>query len=129
MEQAVERFVVITSLVIGLSHVLYPGDWGAAYAAMHRAGRPGAFANGGMSVITGAAIVAGHPVWSGPAVALTVLGCLMIAKGAGCFLVPDRALASMNRGSSGDGFRAAGGFLLALSAWMVYCLWAVGGRA
>jgi hypothetical protein len=129
MEQTVEWFFLTTSLIIGLSHVFYPDDWGAAYAAMHRAGRPGAFANGGLSLAPGAAIVAGHPVWSGPAVVLTVLGCLMIAKGALCFLAPDHALVSMGRGSSGRGFRAAGGMLLALSAWTGYCLWATAGRA
>jgi hypothetical protein len=128
MEQAVEWFFLITSLVVGLSHVLYPGDWGAAFAAMHRAGRPGAFANGGLSLATGAAIVAGHPVWSGPAVVLTVLGCLMIVKGVSCFLSPDRALASMSYGSSGRGFRAAGGLLLVFCAWVGYCLWVAGGR-
>jgi hypothetical protein len=129
MEQAVEWYVLATSLVVGLSHVLYPADWGAAYAALHRAGRPGAFANGGLSLVNGAAIVAGHPVWSGPAVVLTVLGWLLIAKGVVCFLAPDRALASMGRGSSGRGFRATGGLLLALSVWAGYCLWATGGRA
>jgi hypothetical protein len=129
MEQTVEWFVLATSLVVGLSHLLYPGDWGAAFAALHRAGRPGAFANGGMSLVPGAAIVAGHPVWTGPAVVLTVLGWLLIAKGVACFLAPDLALVSMGRGSSGRGFRAAGGFLLALSAWTGYCLWVAGGRA
>jgi hypothetical protein len=129
MERAVEWYALGTSLVIGLSHILYPGEWGAAFAAMHRAGRPGAFANGGLSLVTGAAIAAGHPVWSGPSVVLTVLGWLMIAKGVICFLAPDRALASMGRGSSGRGFRAAGGVLLVFSAWVGYCLWVTGGSA
>jgi hypothetical protein len=129
MEQAVEWYVLATSLVVGLSHMFYPGDWGAAYAALHRAGRPGAFANGGLSLVTGAAIVAGHPVWSGPSVVLTVVGCLSIAKGVACFLAPDRALASIGRGSSGRGFRTAGGLLLVLAAWAGYCLWVAGGHA
>ena len=129
MEQAVEWFVFATSIVVGLSHMLYPGEWGVAFAALHRAGRPGAFANGGLSLMPGAAIVAGHPVWSGPAAVLTVFGCLLIAKGVVCFLAPDRALVSMARGSSGRGFRAAGGLLLLFSAWVGYCLWATGGRA
>jgi hypothetical protein len=129
MEQTVEWFILITSVVIGLSHLCYPRDWGAAFAAMHRSGRPGAFANGGLSLAPGAAIVAGHPVWSGPAVVLTVLGCLMIVKGVVCFLAPGHALASMNRGSAGRGFRAGGGGLLALAVWTSYCLWVTRGGA
>jgi hypothetical protein len=126
MEHSIEWFMLVTSVIIGLSHVCYPGEWGAAFAAMHRAGRPGAFANGGLSLVMGAAIVAGHPVWSGPAVVVTVLGYLNIVKAAVCFLSPDRALQSMQRGSSGRGFRAGGGVLLALSVWVGYCLWASG---
>jgi hypothetical protein len=129
MEHAVEWYVLTTSLVVGLSHALYPLDWGAAYAALHRAGRPGAFANGGLNLVPGAAIVAGHSVWSGPAVVVTVLGWLLIAKAALCFLAPDRALVSMHCGSSGRGFRAGGAFLLVLSAWVAYCLWATASRA
>lgn len=127
--QAVEWFFLFTSLVIGLSHLFRPDDWGAVFAALHRAGRPGAFANGGLSLAPGAAIVAGHPVWSGPAVVLTVFGCLLIAKGVVCFLAPDLALASMGRGSTGRGFRAGGALLLILFAWVSYCLWLTAGPA
>jgi hypothetical protein len=129
MEEACEWFVMLTSLVVGLSHLLYPRDWGAVFGALHRAGRPGAFANGALSLAPGAALVAGHRVWSWPAVVVTVLGWMMVAKGAVCFLAPERALASMARGSSGRGFRAAGLVLLAVGAWAGYCLWARGGRS
>jgi hypothetical protein len=124
MVTAVEWFVLITSTVIGLSHALLPGTWGQAYAAMARAGRPGAFANGGLSLAIGALIAAGHPVWSRPGVLLTAFGWLLVAKGAVCFLAPDRALASMSFGGSGRGFRGGGVALLGVAAWSGYCLWA-----
>jgi len=68
VERAVEWFVAITSLVVGASHLLRPGDWAEAYRQLHRCGRPGAFANGALHLAPGALLVAGHPswVWPGP---------------------------------------------------------------
>jgi hypothetical protein len=124
MEQAVEWFVAVTAAVIGLSHLLRPGDWADAFGQLHRWGRPGAFVNGGLSLATGAAVVAGHPSWAWPGAVLTALGWLMIAKAAVCFLAPDKALRSMERGArSSRGFVVAGVLALALAAWAGYCVW------
>ena len=46
MERVVEWFVAVTAAVVGLSHLLRPGDWAEAYRQLHRCGRPGAFAKG-----------------------------------------------------------------------------------
>jgi uncharacterized protein YjeT (DUF2065 family) len=128
MATPVEWFVLITSFVIGLSHAFQPDAWRQVYAALVRAGRPGAFANGALSLLAGAVIAAGHPVWTRPGVLLTAFGWLLVAKGAVCFLAPDRALASMSIGGSGRGFRAGGAALLAVGAWSGYCLWARAGH-
>ena len=124
MERAVESFVAITSLVVGASHLLRPGDWAEAFRQLHRCGRPGAFANGGLSLVPGAALVAGHGSWAWPGAVLTAFGWLLIGKAAVCFLAPDKALRSMGRGGrSPRGFVAAGLLLLAVAGWTCYCLW------
>src|SRR6266545_4639590 len=123
MARAVEWYLLVTSLVVGLSHVLQPAAWAEAYAALHRAGRPGAFVNGALALATGAMVLGFHPVWSGPPLALTVFGWILVLKGAVCFLTPRRGLGSMAIGASGRGFVAGGIMLLAVGAWSGYCLW------
>lgn len=122
MERAVEWFVAVTSLIVGCSHIFRATDWVEVFARLHRIGRPGAFINGGLSLVTGAIIVAGHPVWTWPGVALTVFGWLMVAKGAVCFLAPDKALRSMEDRSTRNGFIFAGVVLLVIAAWAFYCI-------
>src|SRR5262245_37975711 len=123
MDRAVEWLVLVTAVVIGLSHVLRPSDWAEAFRQLHRLGRPGAFVNGGLSLVPGAAVVAWHGSWAWPEAVLTAFGWLLVAKAAVCFLAPDKALRSMERGSrSPRGFVAGGLLLLALAAWTCYCL-------
>jgi hypothetical protein len=127
MERAVECFVMVTALVVGLSHILQARAWAALYAGLARQGAAGAFANGALHLGTGAAIVAGHGhVWSAPAAALTVLGWALVLKGAVCFLAPGWALRSMAAGGAGRGrgFVAAGALLVALGGVLAYVLWA-----
>ncbi|MBX9626450.1 MAG: hypothetical protein K2X82_21800 [Gemmataceae bacterium] len=124
MDRAAEWFVLLTALPVGLSHLFRPGDWQAAYAALHRLGRPGAFANGGLSLFPGAALVAAHPAWAGPGVVVTALGWLMVLKGAGCLLSPDKALRSMAAGAgSGRWFQVGGVILLAVGVAAGWALW------
>ena len=123
MERAVEWFVAVTSLVIGASHVLRADDWVEVFARLHHAGRPGAFANGALHLVTGAAVVAGHGGWSWPGAVLTAYGWLLVLKGLVCFLAPDLGLRSMERNPSRAGFVAAGLILMAIGVWAGYCLW------
>ena len=124
MGRAIEWFVAVTSFVIGASHILRSGDWADAYRQLHRCGRPGAFANGALSLVLGAATVVGHSSWAWPGAVLTAFGWLLIVKGMVCFLIPDKALRSMERGSrSPRGFVAGGVVLLAVGGWACYCLW------
>jgi hypothetical protein len=124
MAEAVEWYVAVTMLVVGASHLLRPRDWAEAFRQLHRCGRPGAFANGGLTLATGAAIVAGHGSWAWPGAVITGFGWLLAAKGAASLLAPDAALRSMARGAeSPRGFVAAGAAALAVGAWAGYCLW------
>jgi hypothetical protein len=124
VERAIERFVAVTSLAVGASHLVRPGDWAGAYRQLHGCGRPGAFVNGGLSLAAGAAIVAWHGSWAWPGAVLTGFGWLLVAKGLFCLLAPGKALRSMQRGSNAPrGFIAGGTVLLAVGAWACYCLW------
>ena len=124
MERAVEWLVAVSAAVVGLSHLLRPGVWAEAFRQLHRLGLPGAFVNGAMSLVPGAAVVAGHGSWAWPGGVLTAFGWLLIAKAAVCFLAPDLALRSMERGGrSPRAFVAAGLLLLAIAGWACYCLW------
>ena len=124
MERAVEWFVAVTALAVGVSHRLRPGDWAEAFRLLHRCGRPGAFANGALSLATGAIIASGLRSWSWPGVILTAFGWLLVAKGVGCLLAPDKALRSMERGASSPrGFVLAGVLSMVIGGWACYCLW------
>src|SRR5262245_6389991 len=124
MEWAIEWFVAVTGAVVGLSHLLRPSDWAEAFRQLPRLGRPAAFANGALSLVPGAAVVAGHGSWAWPGAVLTAFGWLLVAKAAVCFLAPEQALRSMERGGrSPRGFVVGGLLLLAVAGWTCYCLW------
>jgi len=125
VERAAEWYGLVTCLVVGLSHLLHPRVWAEAFAVLHRLGRPGAFANGGLSLVPGAAFVAAHPVWSGPAVVFTLLGWALVVKGSLCFLAPGVALRGMGRAGAGRGreFSMGGMMLLAVAGVLGYVLW------
>jgi hypothetical protein len=129
MERAIEWFVAITSLIIGASHIIQAEAWIEVFRKLHRNGRPGAFANGALSLVPGAAVVAGHGGWSWPGGVLTAFGWMLVAKGLICFLAPDLALRSMERAPSRVGFMIGGAMLIVVGVWAGYCLWRGSGSA
>ena len=125
MERAIEWFIAVTSIVFGASHLLRPGDWVETYRRIHASGRVGAFINGAIHLFPGAAIVACHRSWAWPGAVLTALGWLMVVKSAVCFLMPEKALRSIEFGiRSPRNFVIAGVMTLAIGAWACFCLWA-----
>ena len=124
MERAVEWYLAITTLIVGASHLLRSGDWAEAYRQLHACGHSGAFVNGGLSLVSGAVIVAGHGSWAWPGAVLTGLGWLLVGKGLISLVAPEKAMQSMARGGeSPRGFVAGGLALLAVGGWACYCLW------
>jgi len=124
MERAVEWYLAITLTVVGLSHLLRPRDWTEAYRQLHACGHPGAFVNGGLNLVSGAVVVAGHSCWAWPGAVLTGFGWLLVVKGGVCLVAPHKALRSMALGgNSHRGFVVGGLAMLALGGWSWYCLW------
>ena len=121
---AIEWMFAVASVVVGASHALQAQIWMRFFRYLHALGRNGAYVNGIIAGVPGLIIVIGHRVWSWPWVLLTMLGWLLVAKATLCFLVPDRALKSMDFGArSRAGFVVAG--LLLLSVGLLACcgLW------
>ncbi len=87
--------------------------------------RPGAFANGFLSLITGTLIVAFHNVWSGIPVVLTVLGWSFVLKAAVVFVVPNWGLRSIGRVRRENSrmFMIPGVILILVAVALGYSVW------
>ncbi len=125
MERAIEIFAAINFLIIGLSHVFQHRAWAEFFVRLHEQGRPGAFANGFLTLFTGSLIVAFHNVWSWPGVLLTAIGYSMLLKSAVVFVRPDWGLASMARVTPDTSrkFVFAGVILIAVAFFLGYSTW------
>jgi hypothetical protein len=121
---AIEWICAVSSVVVGVSHVLQPAKWMQVFRYLHQLGRAGAYVNGVIAAVPGLTIVIGHRVWSLPGLLLTMLGWLLMAKAMLCFIAPDKALKSMDFGArSRTGFVVAGLLLLFVGLLACYWLW------
>ena len=125
MERAIEVFAAINFLILGLSHVFQPRVWAEFFVRLREWGRPGAFANGFLTLITGSLIVAFHNVWSWPGVLLTAIGYSMLLKSLVVFVRPDLGLASMARVTPEKSGKivVAGVMLMAVAGFLGYSVW------
>ncbi len=95
MESAIEIFATINFAIIGFSHIFQHRAWAEFFVLLSKQGRPGAFANGLVTLVTGSLIVAFHNVWTGIPVVLTIIGWGFVLKSALVFLSPECGLRSM----------------------------------
>ncbi len=125
LQQAIELFAVINFLIIGMSHVFQHRAWAEFFILLHRQGRPGAFANGFLSLVTGSLIVAFHNVWSGIPIILTVIGWSFVLKAALVFLRPEWGLRSIGRVRLENSrlFMVPGVIMIILAILLGYSLW------
>jgi len=125
VERAIEIFAAINFLILGLSHVFQPRVWAEFFVRLREWGRPGAFANGFLTLITGSLIVAFHNVWSWPGVLLTAIGYSMLLKSLVAFVRPDLGLASMARVTTEQSGKivVAGVMLIAVAGFLGYSVW------
>jgi hypothetical protein len=123
LQQSVEFFVAVQSLVMGVSHIVQPRAWVDFFVWLREKGHAGVFANGFLSLWFGTLIVAFHPVWSGPAIVVTLLGWAQVVKAAVAFVAPQISMRGFARVSPErrHEFVGAGIGLLAISGvcWYV----------
>ena len=125
MEQGIRAFVAVNFFVMGLSHVVQHRAWAEFFVHLHGLGRPGAFANGFLSLVTGTLIVSFHNVWSGFPMVVTLLGWSMVLKATVVFIFPEaglRSMASVGLENSRR-FQIPGAIMIAVSAALGYSLW------
>lgn len=122
MRDAIQVFAVINLLAIGLSHALQPRAWAELFTRLREKGRPGALLVGGLHLLFGAIIVAGHPVWHGIPIVLTLLGWGWTTKGVLYLCFPELGLKSMGRVDPDRprGFVVAGVALIAIAALLAW---------
>jgi uncharacterized protein YjeT (DUF2065 family) len=112
MEVAIERLTAMALIVTGLSHITAPRAWARFFIAIREQGEMAGFLNAYVHMPLGLLIVAFHPVWRGPALLVTLIGCGLTLKGALHFVWPklsQRTLAHVDEAKAW-GFQVAGAF-------------------
>ena len=124
METAIEKFAIVSFIVIGLSHIIQHRAWAEFFIQLRGKGIQGAFINGLIQFPFGALIVAFHNVWHGIPAALTVYGYALVLKCAISFLYPQLALKSLGRVSLERSweFVLAGAVFLGFSGLLLFSL-------
>ena len=123
MTKAVEIFVAINFIVIGLSHLFQARGWVEFFKILSSHGRAGAFVNGFLSLTFGSIIVAFHWVWDGVLTTLvTCVGIAQIIKSLVAFVTPQISLRSMSSPAAQNplGYQVAGGIFLVLGMILLY---------
>lgn len=106
----IERLTALAFLITGLSHIAAPGAWTRFFIDMRERGEAGGLLNAYVHGPLGLLILAFHPVWSGPGLLVTLIGCGLTLKATLYFLWPALALRSMAHVSEENAwkFRVAG---------------------
>lgn len=106
----IERLTALVLVITSLSHIAAPKAWARFFIDMREKGEVAGFYNAYVHIPLGLLIVAFHPVWSGPGLLVTLIGCALTLKGTLYFLWPGLALRSMAHVSEESAwkFRVAG---------------------
>ena len=97
VEMAIERFVALSCLVIGLSHIVQPRAWAELFIHWRGKGDVGVLYAGLLHFAFGALIVAFHSVWRGIPLVVTLLGWAWTLKGLLYLTYPKLAMKSLAR--------------------------------
>ena len=114
----VQLVVLISSLIIGVSHIVQPGLWGEYFADLRARGRAGLVAKiMQVELWPALLIVSLHQVWAGPAIVVTIYGWLLLLKVSAGLILPDLGMASMAIPERAPkSFVPAGAVMLAIGA-------------
>ena len=91
----IERLTALAFLLNGLSHLAAPRAWARFFIEMRDERAVPGFAQRLSARPLGLLIAAFHPVWSGPALLVTLLGWGLVLKGTIYFVWPQLAAKSM----------------------------------
>ena len=124
MAETIAIFASINFTIIGLSHLVQTEAWREFFQQLHSIGKPGAFANGFITLLMGSLIVSFHNVWNGVPALLTLIGWGYILKSTIIFLNPEWNLRSMKSVDTASPIkvRLAGLGLLGIALTMAACV-------
>ena len=124
MEIAIQKLVVVSYLVIGLSHMLQPRAWVNFFLWLREKGEVGSLLNGLLHFHVGALMVSFHNVWTGIPMVITIMGWALVLKGGLYLIWPKLGMRSLSRVSleRSREFVAAGIVMVAISGLIVYSL-------
>ena len=88
MELELERLTALSMIIIGPSHIIAPRAWVSLFTMIRAQGEVGGLLNAFIHLPLGLVILAFHPVSSGPALIVTLLGWAWTLKGAPYLLRP-----------------------------------------
>lgn len=123
--QFIELFMLIVCTIMGLSHIFRPQMWVRYFTNLHAQGTNGIITRTfALELWPALMVVSLHQVWSGPAIVLTIYGCLQMIKVTIAMLAPELALRSLNLAKTGNKSFIGGGFMLlgvaASCGWSLY---------
>lgn len=81
MQLFVELYVFLGFLVVGISHITMAAAWNEFFAMLRSRGRAGVIVNGMLALTVGSIVVAGHNIWSGLPMIVTLVGWAQLLKG------------------------------------------------
>ncbi len=124
MEVAIQKFAIISFIVIGLSHIFQPRVWAQFFIGLHRKREVGSFINAFIHFPVGALVVAFHNVWEGIPVILTIMGYGWVLKGLIHFVAPSHGVKFMSRVSLERAweFTVAGVILVVIGGLLLFSL-------
>ena len=114
----VQLVVLISSLIIGMSHIIQPALWGEYFADLRARGRAGLVSKiMQVELWPALLIVSLHQVWAGPAIVVTIYGWLLLLKVTIGLVLPSLGMASMRIPERAqNSFVPAGVLMLAIGA-------------
>src|SRR5688572_2614108 len=125
IERFVDIFVFLNFLVVGVSHITQARAWDEFFAMLRTKGRAGVMVNGLLALTFGSIVVAGHNVWSGLPMVVTLVGWAQLLKGFLHLAVPGLGERSMRMAVTNplNKFRVGGALLLLINVpigWLVF---------
>lgn len=128
MEIAIEKFVAISFLVVGLSHISQPSAWVEFFVRFREKGAVGSLQLGLFHLPLALLIVSFHNIWHGLPVVVTLIGWGQLLKSFVYLTYPKHGLRMLSLMSVERSwqFVLGGVFAVAISGVIFFSLWQSG---